>query len=161
VGNLFYTGFLGDLRLFYLSFTSGLSFFRLLNLSGLGRTTRAMTDLPVRHHQSPVFLGQHGEPFTVDELVRTRIDKTDDCWTVVVVVIETNSMTVQWVDTVGRQVRSLLSRCTTRVPTVNTATVLPDSVGGPAGGQPVNRGNGQRRNPRNMTGSSTTSRRSS
>ncbi len=47
VGNLFYTGFQGDLRSFYklsillllsyLSFTSGLSFFRLLKLSGLGR----------------------------------------------------------------------------------------------------------------------------
>jgi hypothetical protein len=47
VGSLFYTGFLGDLRslyilsilllLSYLSFTSGLPLFRLLNLSGLGR----------------------------------------------------------------------------------------------------------------------------
>jgi hypothetical protein len=49
VGNLFYTRFLGDLRSFYilsillllsyLSFASGLSFFRLLNLSGLGRVS--------------------------------------------------------------------------------------------------------------------------
>ncbi len=49
VGSLFYTGFQGDLRSFYilsillllsyLSFTSGLSFFRLLKLSGLGRVS--------------------------------------------------------------------------------------------------------------------------
>ena len=49
VGSLFYTGFQDDLRSFYilsillllsyLSFTSGLSFFRLLKLSGLGRVS--------------------------------------------------------------------------------------------------------------------------
>jgi hypothetical protein len=49
VGNLFYTGFQDDLRSFYilsillilscLSFTSGLSFFHLLKLSGLGRVS--------------------------------------------------------------------------------------------------------------------------
>ncbi len=76
VGSLFYTGFQGDLRSFYilsillllsyLSFTSGLSFFLLLKLSCLGRVSMVwVREVTTKTHTASIYIGIHTRPLFI------------------------------------------------------------------------------------------------
>ena len=97
-----------------------------------------MADHAMRQHKPPERLGQKGELFAVGDKVRARDGKTANCRPAVVMAIQGDGMTVQWVgdDGPGAFANCLLSRCAELVPTVDMVTGLPRSMVLPPEGQP-------------------------
>ena len=56
-----------------------------------------MADHTMRERIPPVRLGQKGDPFAVGDKVRVRDGKTFDRWPAVVMAIQGDDMTVEWV----------------------------------------------------------------
>ena len=60
-----------------------------------------MKDDATRERKPPVLFGQKGKPIAVGDKVKARYDKTIDYWPAVVLTIEGEGMTVQWVGDAG------------------------------------------------------------